>query len=395
PGLTGVIAIDAGDTHNVALKADGTVVTWGDNSSGQSVAPPGLTNVAYISAGHYHTLVLTGDGSLDAWPLTSAMPTMFSGYPAILRCAAIGFPAPSFQWQRNGIDIIGATNTFFYLEHIQPADAAAYTLSVRSGTELQVVSFPLSVVNQPPVVFPSPAAHLETNITKTARFEVGAYGSAPLLYQWFFNSNPVPGAQGPSLTLSNLSLVQAGQYSVLISNAFGVTRSAPASLSVAPIVGWGTLPFFVRCAWSPVEVPGDLLDPVQMQAGYCHGLALRRGGGFRDWGSSDYGQDNIPESIKDAAAIAESGFHSFVLKSDGTVVHWGYTNEQPPELHGIIAIAAGGHHLLALKGDGTVIGWNPDPAFHMAPGLTNVVAIAAHGYASLALRKDGTLVNWG
>lgn len=35
PGLTGILAIFAGPSHNVAIRYDGTVYTWGDNSMGQ------------------------------------------------------------------------------------------------------------------------------------------------------------------------------------------------------------------------------------------------------------------------------------------------------------------------------------------------------------------------
>jgi alpha-tubulin suppressor-like RCC1 family protein len=37
-GLDGVIGIDCGYSHSLALKSDGTIVTWGS----QSVVPEGL-----------------------------------------------------------------------------------------------------------------------------------------------------------------------------------------------------------------------------------------------------------------------------------------------------------------------------------------------------------------
>lgn len=59
--LSDVNAIAAGASHTVALKADGTVWTWGENSNGQlgnnttedsslPVQAIGLTNVTDISA---------------------------------------------------------------------------------------------------------------------------------------------------------------------------------------------------------------------------------------------------------------------------------------------------------------------------------------------------------
>ena len=53
------MAIVAGGAHDVALRADGSVLAWGDNSSGQLTLPPDLMRVAAIGAGASHTLALT------------------------------------------------------------------------------------------------------------------------------------------------------------------------------------------------------------------------------------------------------------------------------------------------------------------------------------------------
>jgi hypothetical protein len=66
-GLDDVIAISAGQYHNLALKSDGTVVAWGQSSAGDGSVPAGLSNVVAISAGYRHNLVLKRDGSVVAW----------------------------------------------------------------------------------------------------------------------------------------------------------------------------------------------------------------------------------------------------------------------------------------------------------------------------------------
>lgn len=59
-GLSGVQSIAAGSNHTVVLKNDGTVVAWGWNRDGQSTVPPGLKGVQAIAAGFSHTVALTG-----------------------------------------------------------------------------------------------------------------------------------------------------------------------------------------------------------------------------------------------------------------------------------------------------------------------------------------------
>jgi alpha-tubulin suppressor-like RCC1 family protein len=77
--LVGMSALAAGSNHSLALKSDGTVWAWGDNTLGQlgfgtppgvsnqAVQVPGISDVTAIYAGGNHTLALKSDGTVWAW----------------------------------------------------------------------------------------------------------------------------------------------------------------------------------------------------------------------------------------------------------------------------------------------------------------------------------------
>jgi alpha-tubulin suppressor-like RCC1 family protein len=78
-GLTDVVAIAAGHTHSLAAKRDGTVWAWGNNGNRQlgdntnvprretPVQTFGITDVVAVAAGESHSLALKKDGTVCAW----------------------------------------------------------------------------------------------------------------------------------------------------------------------------------------------------------------------------------------------------------------------------------------------------------------------------------------
>ena len=81
--LSGASAIAAGTLHMVAAKADGTAWAWGSNGNGQlgdgttvnhysPVQVSGLVDVVAVAAGTTHSLALKRDGTVWAWGSNSA-----------------------------------------------------------------------------------------------------------------------------------------------------------------------------------------------------------------------------------------------------------------------------------------------------------------------------------
>lgn len=86
-----------------------------------------------------------------------------------------------------------------------------------------------------PPVITIPPADQTVSAGDDVTFSVTATGTPPLFYQWFFNTNtPLPGANGPSLMLTNVQTTNAGAYQVVITNVGGAVTSAPARLTVIP-----------------------------------------------------------------------------------------------------------------------------------------------------------------
>jgi hypothetical protein len=65
--LSNVVAVSAGEYHSLAVKADGSLVCWGDNSQGQTQPPANLPKVLEVAGGGGHSLAIKADGTVAAW----------------------------------------------------------------------------------------------------------------------------------------------------------------------------------------------------------------------------------------------------------------------------------------------------------------------------------------
>ena len=107
---------------------------------------------------------------------------------------------------------------------------------------------------------------------------------------------------------------------------------------------------------------------------------------------SHYGQCDVPEPNTDFVAIAAGYYHSVGLKSDGTIVAWGYNNfgqcDVPEPNSEFVDISSCWDWNLGLKSDGSVVGW-PDIAHDIPEPNSGFVAAAAGGACYMGIREYG------
>jgi hypothetical protein len=191
---TNVVAVSAGGDHSLALRADGRVVAWGRNWQGQTNVPSSATNIVAISGGGSHCLAVRADGTVLAW----------------------------------GNNDCGQTNV--------PAAA--------------------------------------TNVIEVAG---GYYHSAALrsdgtVVTWGWDVPVLPDA-------TNIVAIAAGWEHCLALKADG------------SVVGWGD------DSYGQPTVPDSASNIVAISAGYYHDLALRADGTTVAWGTDFYGVNDFPQAI--------------------------------------------------------------------------------------------------
>ncbi len=186
-GLRDVVSIDASARHAVAVRADGTVVCWGENLHGQAVPPPDLDRVIAASTGDSHTVALTSDGRIVTWGTF----------------AASGREAPVAPGSSVAIEAGG-----YYCGALVRSSAPQLRIAPRqtlvaTGTE--------------------------------ALLYVEALGGA-LTFQWSKDGVPIPGATAPQYRIPWVQRSHEGRYSVTISNPWGSVTSEAVSLVVFDVL---------------------------------------------------------------------------------------------------------------------------------------------------------------
>jgi hypothetical protein len=170
-------------------------------------------------------------------PTASPSNTVYSGTALTLTAQVAGSAPFRYQWLKNGTNIPGATAASLLFPDAMATDSGNYAV-VTANIYATNTSPPQPVVilpSAPPIFLEQPAPQATTNyqgglVTLTS----SVAGSLPIQLQWQDNGVNIPNATASSLTLASLQLSEAGNYTLVASNAFGITNSEPAALTVLP-----------------------------------------------------------------------------------------------------------------------------------------------------------------
>ena len=367
-----VPSIVAGRLHTVALRGDGTVWTWGDNSNGElgdgtgvsRLTPTlvsGLSLVRAVAAKDLYTVALKADGTVWAWGYNSS--GQLGDGTKTQRLAPV---------QVSGLNDVTAITAGYY-----------HTLAVRAdGT----------------------------------------------VWAWGNNSN---GQLGDGTTWPETTPVQVSGLSGVVAVAAGQYHSV-ALKSDGTVWTWGYNGYgqlgdgTATEGHAPVQVSG-LSGVVAVAAGVNCTVVLKSDGTVWGWGENSNGQLGdgtttmrlVPvqaavAGVVTAIAVGSTGgsTHTEALKSNGTVWSWGanesgqlgdgtkteqHTAVQVNGFGGGVAVAAGMAHSAALKSDGTVWSWGGNGNGQLGDGTTTtrLAAVGASGLNLLCMPAASTLAAAG
>ncbi len=469
--LLHVVEISAGMEHNQALLSNSTVVVWGASNNPASLEFPFLTNCTGVRAGWHYGLALNSDSSAAGWgnsmgdvgmdaivaasagarhvlvvrtnnesPVILKQPTNIVSVAGLSHAMSVtatsGAPSIRYQWQRDGTNILGATNTILSFTNLQLADEGNYRALVATDRRTNATRYATVTVILPPVIVgQSPASNIvfaqrahsvdttinasykgvrwlfdpqrpdlivgyDTNVQLTVSVE--SHGWPRPSIQWFKDGNAMASyyPEGvPEFPLVG-SASEEGTYFAIVSNPAG---SATSGVWHVQIRRWGAATGWGDDTFDQLTAPAAETNLVAIAAGAFHTLGLRENSTVAQWGDTNGAA--VPAGLTNVTAISGGYYHSLALRENGSVVAWGdpagSANFVPTNLAAAKAIAAGWNHNLALHSNGTVSAWGVNGSnlnwnlLQIPPGITNASSVAAGTLHSLVLRSNGTVVAWG
>ncbi len=456
--LTQVSAMAAGGGHRLALKLDGSVLTWGDNFAGQlgdgtqdvlhssDSRWAKIESVRSVAAGNSHSLAIKPNGNLWSWGANGAgqlgdgtttdrpLPARVGGIANVRGVAgglghtiAVKEDGTVWTWGSNASGQLGNNTT---TNRLTPAQLPSI-----SGVTAVAAGFSHSA-----------ALRSDGTVLMWGENADGQLGDGT------FSSKLVP-TQVPGLT-GVIAIAADGNFTIALK-------------SDKTVWSWGSNNFGQLGDGTnanknvPVQVTG-LTNVNAIASGVTHCLALRSDGRVWAWGDNNNGRLGIgmdyssQESqtrplpvvvVSNAVAIDAGGMTSLALTANGTLFHWGAGNNvgypqqanagearqilstpsfnpdggnytsalsvtvsYPSPSVKISSFSVGTMHTAAVTADGKVYSWGGNnngqlgggpglPSQSTIPvqaiGINGVAGVSAGGAHTVALKTDGTVWGWG
>lgn len=236
------VAVTDGATGNGSINSGATTASLSINNAqaADSASAPGYTVIvtnAYGTATSAAAVLTISAGNIAPTITGPNNLTVIQSSNATFAASVAGNPAPTIQWQRNGVDISGETSPSYTLSNAQyPADNGVVFSIVATNVAGSTTNYATLTVIVPPAITNQPVNLAVTN-TQSAVFTVGASGIPAASYQWYFNGNPISGATSSSLNIANASPTNIGTYYALAQNAAGSAPSSNVTLTVNSLMG--------------------------------------------------------------------------------------------------------------------------------------------------------------
>jgi len=360
PAGGGFVDVGAGGLHSGAVRQDGTVACWGSNYYGESNPPADVTDVVQIRMGYHTCLALRADGTVRSWGHPVLAPP--AGLPALVEIdanvgdAAMGRTADGsvICWGSNADALNGVTTP----PGMKPKPSSlppAVKIAAGAGTvgiitaQNEMILWGADSLNQASP--PQPLDSISDGVGRTgAAAWISARGQAACSTGYFGSRANLEEKRVRSIDLgwgSTHSAILADGRLYVWSNlpelhervpaAAYYARSAAASTStVAAIDLGGNLRTWGSFQSATVVAPPTAVGPYRrVECGYDFCIALSESGTLHFWGAVPSGMAAVPSGLSDPSDFAISSTYGYphdavwVIDSKGRLVAWNSVGEVP------------------------------------------------------------------
>src|SRR6266403_1036591 len=238
---------------NGAVSSSYTTLATANSDNGAQFIVLVSNSVGSVTSGAA-TLSVNAGAVAPSITTQPASQTVMTGQTATFSVAATGTGPLSYQWQKNGTAIIGATSSGYTTPPTAASDnGAQFTVLVTNSVGSMTSGAAALTVSAGPVAPSITTQPVSQTVTagQTASFGVAATGTGPLSYQWQKNGTVITSATSSSYTTPATATSDNGaQFTVVVSNTAGTVTSAAATLAVnaAPAPGIQVSPASINFA---------------------------------------------------------------------------------------------------------------------------------------------------